>query len=121
VEGFSPAALDCLTAYSWPGNVRELENDVERAVALARAGDVIETHNLSEKLRNQSPSEVVYGSPTALRQARELFEERYIADVLHQKKGNVSRTAEALGISRVMLRKKIKAYRLQPRAKNRQL
>jgi len=48
-----------------------------------------------------------------LRRARLAFEIRYIAEVLRQQRGNVSKAAESLGISRVMLQKKMKAFSLR--------
>src|SRR5215470_13660983 len=50
IDGFEPAAMERLVAYSWPGNVRELQNEVERGVALARDGDRFGVAHLSSKL-----------------------------------------------------------------------
>jgi DNA-binding NtrC family response regulator len=50
---------------------------------------------------------------TTLKQAREVFEEEYIIEILRQNNGNASRAAKVLGISRVMLQKKIKIYGLR--------
>src|SRR5262249_11561248 len=51
IPGIEPAAFALLMRFAWPGNVRELENEVERAVALARAGEPIGPAHLSPKLR----------------------------------------------------------------------
>jgi len=131
IPGIEPAAFALLMRFAWPGNVRELENEVERAVALARAGEPIGPAHLSPKLRagagtgaspklpvgaprdassaehDPAPSEPAQPSDS-LRRARAAFEARYIAGVLRQHGGNVSRSAEALGLSRVMLQKKMK-------------
>jgi len=114
VQRCSAQALELLSAYAWPGNVRELRNEIERAVALAPAGGTIEPAHLSERVVPSTPPRV---APPAmdmpLRHARERFERAYVAQVLAQHGGNASRAAEALGISRVMLQKKIRVYGLR--------
>jgi len=50
IPGLAPAALDLLVSFAWPGNVRELQNEIERAVALAAAGEAIGPQHLSAKL-----------------------------------------------------------------------
>ncbi|MBX3026197.1 sigma 54-interacting transcriptional regulator [bacterium] len=109
---FSPAALVRLSNHDWPGNVRELQNEIERAIALAAPGAVIDAADLSEHVRGASvvaPPTVAAGGIT-LRRARDLFERDFIARVLSQQGGNASRAARVLGISRVMLHKKLRAY-----------
>jgi transcriptional regulator with GAF, ATPase, and Fis domain len=128
IPGVAPDALACLVAFSWPGNVRELENEVERAVALARDGDPITIAHLSPKLHVGSvdagapatapgpapvPGARAAAPPTPLRRARAAFEAQYITEVLRQHGGNISRAAPALGLSRVMLQKKMKDYGLR--------
>jgi Nif-specific regulatory protein len=130
IGGIAPAARAILERQPWPGNVRQLKNELERAVALARAGDVIQPENLSDALRacdardrgegdapDAAPEIAAPGALAAqrasLRAARAGFETRYIADVLEREGGNVSRTAEVLGISRVMLHKKLKSLGLR--------
>jgi DNA-binding NtrC family response regulator len=116
-----------IVRFDWPGNVRELQNEVERAVAIAHDGDTITPAHLSAKLGRTAPSEAASAtiaagtlSPVATgksqigwRESRATFEARLIADVLHQHGGNVSRAAQALGISRVTLHKKLKDYGLR--------
>jgi len=108
--------------YDWPGNVRELRNEVERAVALARDGETIGPQYLSARLidaAGASPDAVAYGAAVcgpeggSLLKARAAFEARYIGEVLRQQGGNVSRAARALGLSRVMLQRKMKAFGLR--------
>ena len=129
IRGVEPEAIALLVGYDWPGNVRELENEIERAVALARDGETIGPSHLSVKVRGGSAGalpdapaapapcgdpEVASGPPKGpLRRARAAFEARYIAEVLRQQGGNVSRAAQALGLSRVMLQKKMKDYGLR--------
>jgi transcriptional regulator with PAS, ATPase and Fis domain len=126
IRGIDPAALELVMRFDWPGNVRELSNEMERAVALARNDETVGVEQLSPKLRsafagidNRSAAVAPNPSvdPTAplepIRQARAAFETRYIAEALRRHGGNVSQTARALGISRVMLQKKMKAFRLR--------
>ncbi len=122
VPGIEPAALECLVRFDWPGNVRDLRNEIERAVALARDGEAIAPAHLSARLL--TPAEVsadgvafaaaLCGAEgTSLLRARAAFEARYISEVLRQQSGNVSRAAKALGLSRVMLQRKMKAFGLR--------
>jgi two-component system response regulator HydG len=118
IPGVRRAARDLLARHPWPGNVRELQNEIERAVALAHSGEAIDPSHLSRRIagnRDASP-EPVEGDDSAdrpLREVREAFEVRYVAGMLRKHAGNVSHTARALGISRVMLQKKMKQYRLR--------
>ena len=120
IAGIEPAALDCLLRFEWPGNIRELRNEVERAVALAREGETMAPAHLSERVRSASPDSGdanAFAAATTpglpLLQARDQFEARYIAEVLRQQNGNVSHAAKALGLSRVMLQRKMKAFGLR--------
>ena len=99
-----------------PGNVRELENEIERAIALTPEGSEITPAYLSERvLSDQTFSVVVPVETISLKQARDDFERQYIAEVLRHHQGNATRAAGALGLSRQMLQRKIKAYRLRER------
>jgi Nif-specific regulatory protein len=114
IQRCSPRVMDLLMAYKWPGNVRELQNEIERAVALAPAGGVIEPADLSAHLIDASgPRIPLPAAELTLRRARELFEREYVAQVLAQHQGNATRAAKTLGISRVMLQKKIRDYGLR--------
>jgi Nif-specific regulatory protein len=132
VAGIDPAAMALLAQFDWPGNVRELQNEIERAVALACDGAMVSPEHLSPKLGEArvlpSPDvaagpddEMDGGPPTAptavpigpLREARTEFEAHYIAEALRQNDRNVSRTARVLGLSRVMLQRKMKEFGLR--------
>jgi Nif-specific regulatory protein len=120
MAGIDPAAMERLVCHDWPGNVRELRNEIERAVALARDGETIGTSHLSARLLEVADSpEPIGGASVALAtdgsllRARAAFEARYIGEVLRQHDGNVSHTAKALGLSRVMLQRKMKAFGLR--------
>jgi len=132
MAGIEPAAIELLVKFDWPGNVRHLRNEIDRAVALARDGDAICPNHLSASLRGEPDRaghprmatvtrlastadnrDQVAGSPRPLREAKAEFEAKYIADVLQRHQLNVSRTAQALGISRPALQEKMKTYRLR--------
>jgi DNA-binding NtrC family response regulator len=99
--------------------VRELENEIERAVALACDGDTLEPLHLSAKLAPNQPSAAASDAAPAryadvpLREARDAFEARHIGAALDHYAGNVTRAAQALGLSRSMLHKKMKEYGLR--------
>jgi transcriptional regulator with PAS, ATPase and Fis domain len=122
IREIDSVAVDLLEKYDWPGNIRELQNEIERAVVLAPRGESIRPEHLSEELRGAtavSKPQPLKVSPTPatnnafLREARAGFEARYIAEVFADNGGNVSRTATALGISRISLQRKIKEYGLR--------
>lgn len=98
-------AMRVLEAYPWPGNVRELRNLVERMV-LMTPGEAIRRADLPEALRGeQEPAAAL-----TLEQARRDFERRFLARRLEENDWNISRTAEAVGIARESLSRKMKRY-----------
>ena len=110
-KSFQPAALEELSRRTWRGNVRELENVIER-VHLMADGPVIRAEDLPPDgaLRTgtvEPPLELLPGQTLA--EAREAFERRTILRALQEQKGNVSRTAERLGLDRTTLHRKLKA------------
>jgi len=131
VRDYSPAVMEMLVAYDWPGNVRELRNMVERLVIMAK-GDVVQASDLGvlrSPLVADAPAVPSSTAPSAdpgpasaaaapngdfetLALAREAFERRYIAKKHEACHGNMSRTAEALGVERSYLYKKMKALGL---------
>src|SRR5581483_10139043 len=96
-----------LKTYPWPGNVRELRNVIERLAILLR-GDTIEPEDVQLETRFGAPEEIA--ANLTLREARDAFERRYILSRLREFAGNVSRTAEALGVERSNLYRKLHAY-----------
>jgi two-component system nitrogen regulation response regulator NtrX len=103
----SSAAAAKLKAYHWPGNVRELRNVSER-LAILLPGDAIEPEDLQLGTRADAPLEIAPNLP--LKEAREQFEKQYILDRLRELGGNVSRTADSLGVERSNLYRKMDAY-----------
>jgi len=111
VKTFDPQAVAALQAYSWPGNVRELRNVVERLIIMV-PGDVITGRDLGfldGDVAAQRPLEK--SSPiTPLHEARDRFEREYILRALAANDGNMSRTAETLGVERSNLYKKMRGF-----------
>jgi DNA-binding NtrC family response regulator len=109
VERFGADAMRRMLDYDWPGNIRELEHAVERAVLLA-AGDTVEADDLALQAAGLEPSD---GTRPPL-EAMELEEaERYlIRKALERCGGNVSQAADALGLSRSALYRRLQRYGL---------
>ncbi|HET9062717.1 MAG TPA: sigma 54-interacting transcriptional regulator, partial [Candidatus Binatia bacterium] len=112
--------IEMLSRYDWPGNVRQLRNEIERGVALTPEGEPLTADTFSDTVRqsesaSQSDADLDRAplSGATLRDARDAFEARYITAALDRHEGNVSRTAESLGISRVMLQRKLKDLKLR--------
>ncbi|GER93250.1 sigma-54-dependent Fis family transcriptional regulator [hot springs metagenome] len=105
---FSADAIKLLMQYNWPGNVRELENEIERAVALC-VSDVVTIYDLSDNIRNQSKSAFMETEALLIDKS----EKAIINKALIEAKGNKSKAAKALGISREGLRKKMKRFGLK--------
>jgi two-component system nitrogen regulation response regulator NtrX len=114
-------AVEMLARLPWPGNVRELRNIIERLVIMA-PGEQIELRHLPATLLETLPpgaggAAVVAGSTagaSSLAAAREEFERQFILGRYRECGGNMSRTAEALGVERSNLYRKMKAYGLLP-------
>lgn len=111
---FSEGAIDLLKSYSWPGNVRELKNLVERLVIMT-PGKTIDGNNIPAPFNRSQ--EISYGIISGLdektyKEAKIDFEKAFIVKKLQQFNGNISQTAEAIGIERSNLHKKIKTYGL---------
>ena len=103
----SAGAASKLRGYHWPGNVRELRNVVER-IAILTKGESIEPEDIQLGTRGSLPAEV--DGKLTLREARDEFEKQYILSRLRELAGNVSRTADALGVERSNLYRKLHAY-----------
>jgi two-component system, NtrC family, nitrogen regulation response regulator NtrX len=104
-------ALEILRHYRWPGNVRELRNLVERLVIMV-SGDRIERRHIPQTLSHPvrpGASRRASGGFSTLHEARTAYERDYILRKLGENHGNVSRTAEVLGLERSHLYRKMKA------------
>ncbi|MTI10063.1 nitrogen assimilation response regulator NtrX [Curvivirga aplysinae] len=119
-------AVSVLQTHEWPGNVWELANIIERALIIAQnrdnsaiSGDVVNSA-LSEqsesKLMSWSRAPEVLNKP--LREARESFEREYLMFHLDRFGGNISRTAEFVGMDRAALHRKLKGLGVQSNTKS---
>jgi DNA-binding NtrC family response regulator len=104
VHAIEPAALQSLMQYSWPGNVRELEHTIERAVLMCR-GEQIQPGDLGLGIQKAS-------SPNLEELSLEAVETILIRKALQRFQGNVSHAAEALGLSRGALYRRMEKYGL---------
>jgi two-component system nitrogen regulation response regulator NtrX len=117
------AALALFVRYSWPGNVRELRNIIERLIIMT-PGPVLGAADVPKPISNAQQEEglVATGSTSTagtcfpcgtLKDARAAFEREFIARKLKEHNGNVSKTADALGMERSNLHRKIKLYGIE--------
>lgn len=108
---FSEAALAKMQGYSWPGNVRELRNFVERVYILT-PGDEVDVHDLKFAGLADSVDDMDDGLLT-FREARSRFEREFLIQKIEENKGNISKTAETIGLERSYLHRKIKSYGIE--------
>lgn len=118
---FSVAAQNRLRNHSWPGNVLELRNLVQRLLVLGGEGEV--SVNEVDEALSHSPSAVAPGAsehPTyfelPLREAREQFEREYLVYKLREAGGSVGKLADAVGMERTHLYRKLRALGVDPKA-----
>ena len=113
----SPEALATLTRHAWPGNVRELRNVLEQAAVLApgesiEAGD-LHLHGASDPDDPGAPLPDGVSFGDAKRHTIESFERDFLLRALREHKGNVSRTAQSIGMVRQSLQQKIRELDLR--------
>jgi two-component system nitrogen regulation response regulator NtrX len=107
------SALDILSKYPWPGNVRELKNLVER-LSIMVDSDTIDSRDVPDayNLNNCQPlnfAEPQFLQIDNLKEAKLVFEKEFIKRKLALHQQNVTKTAEAIGVGRSFLHKKIKS------------
>ena len=114
LKKLSESAVARLTAYRWPGNVRQLKNVCERLMVMV-ADETIHEADLEPAIDAFGPSDERDSSgDLELREARDLFERRFILTKLREHAGNVKQTAMALNIERSHLYRKMKSYGIEP-------
>lgn len=124
---FSSDAKKALLAYSWPGNVRELRNFIERMLIL-HAGEQVTRAMLPAEFKNTDKARPGRDAdpagpdqrrlpdkalPADFKSARSAFEAQFLASKLQEHDGNISRLAEAIGLERSYLSRKLKMYNIQ--------
>lgn len=128
IEGFTKNALEMLTEYKWPGNVRELRNTIER-IFLLEQPKTIETWHFPSEIRE----EVLHKSTgrisvdSSVKDSSSFFEGKSLAGIekqmikwaLDKEKGNQTRAAKRLEVSRDQIRYQMKKYNILPTSENR--
>jgi two-component system response regulator HupR/HoxA len=111
----SPECAARMLAYPWPGNVRELENEVERLVVLAGESPTIGVEVLSPRIRLWTPSSETGRAidPSSLPAAVEALERRMIGAAMRRHRGNKTRAAEELKVSRRNLIRLVQKYEIE--------
>ena len=115
-KGFDAGARSVLQHYTWPGNVRELRNVIERLMIMV-PGDAISAADmtfLDSTAITAAPSPDIAGERQTLHEARDQFERELILRTLAEQQGNMSRTADVLGVERSNLYRKMKAFGIAP-------
>jgi len=126
VKVLDPSAVAVLQGYPWPGNVRELRNVIERLMIMV-PGEMISGRDLVflegslAPLIDPFPAEAdAAGANPSLHEARTRFEREFILKTLAAQQGNISRTAELLGVERSNLYRKMRALGIAGRALERE-
>lgn len=111
-----PDAMAVLQSHSWPGNIRQLRNNIERLIILARGDNpesVITADLLPAEIGDTLPKPPTESDQhimaLPLREARERFEKEYLIAQINRFGGNISRTAEFVGMERSALHRKLKS------------
>jgi len=118
LKTFDAGAIAVLQRYPWPGNVRELRNVIERLMIMV-PGDAISGLDVTFLQQNggvgrpELPDQPVGGRQT-LHEARDQFERDLILRTLAEQQGNMSKTAEVLGVERSNLYRKMRAFGIAP-------
>jgi DNA-binding NtrC family response regulator len=105
VRGFDPVAMQALHSYHWPGNVRELDHTIERAVLMTQ-DELIQSHELG--LASKPEDNLQIENITL-----EEMERRAIRKVMTRFEGDISKAAEALGLSRGALYRRLEKYQIE--------
>lgn len=112
----SEQGIKLLVKHSWPGNVRELKNFIERVYILTPS-DFVDVHDLRfaglVDKRDAAPVTSDHSDMSTFREARAEFEKEYLIKKIQENGGNISKTAEAIGLERSYLHRKIKAYGIE--------
>jgi len=110
-------ALDKLMVHNWPGNVRELKNIIERLIILTPSSEIKadDIPELNIKAEQGAFASELSAAGDSLRDARLDFERQFIIKKLEEYDGNISRTAEAIGLERSNLHKKLKTLKVATR------
>jgi two-component system nitrogen regulation response regulator NtrX len=107
------AALERMVSYPWPGNVRELKNIIERLV-LMTPGETIDVDHLPQQIASPAREKLLRGlEGKKLAEARLAFERAFLLEKLQENGGNISRTAEVVGLARESLSRKLRSLGIE--------
>ncbi len=109
---FSEDALQRMQMHSWPGNVRELRNFVERVYILTPS-DYVDVHDLKFAGLTDAIEKAGDDGLITFREARAHFEKEFLIQKIEEHQGNISKTAESIGLERSYLHRKIKSYGIE--------
>jgi two-component system nitrogen regulation response regulator NtrX len=109
---FSSEALEAMQAYNWPGNVRELRNFIERVYILT-PGDEVGVADLRFAGLPEAREKGGLEGLATFREARARFEKEFLVQKISENHGNISKTAESIGLERSYLHRKIKSYGIE--------
>ena len=113
LRDLTPEAEAMLQTMQWPGNVRQLRNVIERVLILGDSNGRIEARELpGQEAPTNTTGRMVLGGAMAtlpLREAREVFEREYLLTQINRFGGNISRTANFVGMERSALHRKLKS------------
>ena len=116
IKTIAPEAIRLLAQYEWPGNIRELKNVIERLVIMVSSPTIRAEHipsSILGKCRGNGGAPT-FGAPwKPLKDAKNTFEKHYILQCLKTHVGNITKTAQTLGIERTYLHKKLRMYNRQ--------
>ncbi len=113
VSRISSSAIDMLMSYNWPGNIRELEGCIDQAVLLSTDG-VIHAHLLPPSIQTAESTNTRHGGNLQVSLAA--LESELIVDALRSAGGNVACAAQALGITKKLMRLRITKYGIDPQS-----
>ncbi len=112
----SEQGMKLLNKHNWPGNVRELKNFIERVYILTPS-DFVDVHDLRfaglVERKDSAPVTSDHTDMSTFREARAEFEKEYLIKKIQENGGNISKTAESIGLERSYLHRKIKAYGIE--------
>lgn len=114
----SDEAYFVLKQYRWPGNIRELKNILER-ICIMVPDTIIKVGHLQGLIPIGTIPDVLapYGAGATLKEAKTDFERSFILDKLKENQWNVTKTAEAIGVERSNLHRKLKLFKIDPKQK----
>ncbi|WP_018922377.1 sigma 54-interacting transcriptional regulator [Salsuginibacillus kocurii] len=107
IKGIDDKVKRYLLNYNWPGNIRELENVIERAINMVDEHGTIQTHHLPEKIVGKTPEHPTQSEVLPLSLTVQRAENEAIKQAMEVAKGNKSKTAQLLNISRTSLYEKL--------------